>query len=304
MTKILTFRQAIVGAALTSFIMGGFIVASRFGVRDVISAADLTFFRYLSGLLLLPIFLKKSVRNLGGVGWGKGIVITVLAGWTFNMLLVSGFQFAPAAHGAVFGPGTMPMFTILFSWILLGDKLSPWRIGGLVVLACGLVMLGWGGFLGTTPDAWKGDLLFLAGAAFWGGFAVSIRYWQVDPVYAVAMVAILSLVSFTPIYFLFYEPAFFTGAPLEQILFQMFYQAVLVGSVAVVLFTISIPVLGPGRTALFMALVPVFGTLLGIPILGELPGPIESAGIVLVILGVLAAMGVALPGRKSAGTKP
>ena len=79
----------------------------------------------------------------------------------------------------------------------------------------------------------------------------------------------------------------------------MFYQAVLVGSIAVVLFTISIPVLGPSRTALFMALVLVFGTLMGIPILGEFPGPIETGGIVLVILGVLAAMGVKLPGRKS-----
>lgn len=298
MIKNLSFRQAVFGAALTSFIMGGFIVASRFGVRDVISAADLTFFRYLSGILLLPIFLKRPIRNLGGVGWGKGIVITILAGWVFNMLLVSGFRFAPAAHGAVFGPGTMPMFTVLFSWILFGDKIGAWRIGGLAVLATGLIMLGWGGFLGSTPDAWKGDLLFLGGAACWGGFAVSIRYWQVDPVYAVAMVGILSLVSFTPIYFLFYEPAFFTDAPMGDILFQMFYQAVLVGSIAVVLFTISIPVLGPSRTALFMALVPVFGTLMGIPILGEFPGPIETGGIVLVVLGVLAAMGVKPPGRK------
>ena len=54
------------GAAVTSLIMGGFVVVSRFGVSNLTSAADLTFFRYLSGLILLPVFLKRPILNLGG----------------------------------------------------------------------------------------------------------------------------------------------------------------------------------------------------------------------------------------------
>ena len=72
-----------------------------------------------------------------------------------------------------------------------------------------------------------------------------------------------------------------------------------VGVIAVVLFTICIPVIGPARTALFMALVPVFGTLLGALILDEIPGTIEFGGIVLVIFGMLAAMGMPLKRNKS-----
>lgn len=303
MFKNLTVQQAVIGAAFTSMIMGGFIVAGRFGVSDSLSAADLTFFRYASGLLLLPIFLSKPIRNLGGIGWGPGIFMTLCAGWFFNMLLMTGFQYAPAAHGAVFGPGTMPMFTALFSWIILGDKMGPWRIAGLVVLLTGLIMLGGCGFFESAPDAWIGDLLFLAAAACWGAFTVSIRYWKIDPIYGVSMVAVLSFVSFTPLYFLFYDPAFLPtageAAPWGDIWFQLFYQGVLVGAVAVTLFTISIPVLGPARTALFMAMVPVFGTLGAIPLLGEVPGLIESAGIILVVLGMLAAMGVRLPAGKT-----
>ena len=45
---------------------------------------------------------------------------------------------------------------------------------------------------------------------------------------------------------------------------------------------------------MFIALVPVFGTLLGALILNEIPGKIEFAGIGLVIIGMLAAMGVGL----------
>ena len=46
------------------------------------------------------------------------------------------------------------------------------------------------------------------------------------------------------------------------------------------------------QTALFISLVPVMGTLMAIPVLGEFPGPIEWSGIALAFIGMLAAMGV------------
>ena len=298
MFRNITVGQAVFGAAVTSLIMGGFVVVSRFGVSNLTSAADLTFFRYLSGLILLPVFLKRPIRNLGGIGWGRGIVITILAGWCFNLVIMSGFKYAPAAHGAIFTPGTLPMFTALYSYFLFKERLSIWRITGLILLMGGLVTLGWGGLIESSPDAWKGDLLFLTASASWAAFAVSIRYWNIDPVYGVSVVAVLSLVSFTPIY-IFYFGSPFLLLPIEEIILQVIYQGVLVGVIAVVLFTICIPVIGPARTSLFMALVPVFGTLLGALILDEVPGTIEFGGIVLVIFGMLTAMGMRFQRNKS-----
>ena len=298
MFRNITVSQAMFGAAVTSLIMGGFVVVSRFGVSNLTSAADLTFFRYLSGLILLPVFLKRPIRNLGGIGWGRGVVIMILAGWCFNLVMMSGFKYAPAAHGAIFTPGTLPMFTALYSYFLFKERLSIGRITGLMVLMGGLVTLGWGGLIESSPDAWKGDLLFLAASACWAAFTVSIRYWNIDPVYGVSVVAVLSLVCFTPIY-IFYFGSPFLDLPIGGIVLQLIYQGVFVGVIAVVLFTICIPVIGPARTALFMALVPVFGTLLGALILDEIPGTIEFGGIVLVIFGMLAAMGVPLQRNKS-----
>lgn len=287
----MTPKQAMLGGALTALIMGGFIVISRFGVRDLFSGADLTFFRYLSGLLLLPIVLKLDFRTLGGLGWARAIFLTICAGWTFNLALMTGFNYAPAAHGAVFGPGTMPMFTAILSWIVLGERPSFYRASGLIALLVGLIMLGWGGFLESSPGAWKGDLFFLGGALLWACFTVAVRKWGVDPVQAVAVVALLSIISFTPIYFTFFENVFMS-ASVAQLSLQIFYQGFLVGIVAVLFFAGGIQILGPTKIALFISLVPVIGTLMGIPILGELPGTIESLGIVIVVLGVLAAMGI------------
>ena len=264
---------------------------SRFGVRDVFSAADLTLFRYMSGLLLLPIFLRLDFKSLGGIGWIRAIALTIAAGWPFSMLLISGFNYAPAAHGAVFGPGTMPMFTAILSWIILGDRLNTYRLTGMVALMAGLVMLGWGGFLESPPGAWIGDLYFLSGAFLWASFTVAVRRWNIDPAAAVAVVGVLSLVSFVPIYLIFFDNVFMT-ASLGDLSMQIFYQGFLVGVVAVLFFVGGIKILGPTKIALFIALVPVIGTLLGVPILGESPGVLETLGIIVVVLGVLAAMGV------------
>ena len=98
----MTPKQAMLGGAFTAIIMGGFMVISRFGVRDVFTGADLTLFRYFSGLLLLPVVLRLDLKSLGGIGWPKAIFLTVCAGWPFNMFLMGGFNYAPAANGAVF----------------------------------------------------------------------------------------------------------------------------------------------------------------------------------------------------------
>jgi drug/metabolite transporter (DMT)-like permease len=291
MLNKMTPKQAMLGGAITALIMGGFIVISRFGVRDAFSAADLTAFRYLSGLLLLPIFLRLDFKTLGGIGWKRAIALTVCAGWPFNMVLMTGFSYAPAAHGAVFGPGTMPMFTAILSWIVLGDRLNMYRSIGLVAITVGLLMLGWGGFLESSSGAWIGDLYFLGGALLWAGFTVAMRRWKIDPVDAIAVVGVLSLISFMPIYFIFYDNVFLTSG-IGDLSIQIFYQGFLVGIVAVLIFTGGIQILGPTKIALFIALVPVVGTLLGIPILGEIPGGLETLGIVVVVIGVLVAMGV------------
>ena len=293
MLEKLNVRKAVVLSTFTSLVMGGFVVISRSGITESFSAADFTFFRYLSGILLIPIFLTKPLRNLGGIGWKRGILLTVFAGWPFNMLLMSGFNFAPAAHGAVFAPGTMPMFTAIFAWFLLKNQISLARVVGLLVLMIGLVALGWGGLVEGSIHAWKGDLMFMAAAMLWGGFTVCIRHWQIDPIYGVSVVAVFSCVSFAPIYLILFDSSLLSIKS-SILLLQIFYHSCLVGLLAVVLFTICIPVLGPPRTALFMALVPVFGTLFGIIFLKEIPGWIEFGGIVLVIVGMLAAMGVKL----------
>ena len=57
----LTVLKAVILCIVTTLILGGLVVISRSGLTGSFSAGDLTFFRYTSGLLLLPIFMKFKV---------------------------------------------------------------------------------------------------------------------------------------------------------------------------------------------------------------------------------------------------
>jgi drug/metabolite transporter (DMT)-like permease len=61
---------------------------------------------------------------------------------------------------------------------------------------------------------------------------------------------------------------------------------------ALALYAWTIRVLGASAASLFMPLVPFFGVLLAIPVLGEVPTAIQRVGIVSVSVGMVLAAGV------------
>ena len=60
---------------------------------------------------------------------------------------------------------------------------------------------------------------------------------------------------------------------------------------ALVLYSFAIRVLGPSVASLFMPLTPVFGVLLGVPILGEIPTGVQLVGMLAVSVGMVLAAG-------------
>ncbi|NQV57919.1 MAG: DMT family transporter [Rhodospirillales bacterium] len=288
---VVTPRTAIVSSTLAALSVAGFYLLSRFGLKGEFTPADLTFFRFSSALLLAPIFFANNPLTLCGIGWRRGLVLALLGGAALNLLMTGGLTLAPVAHGTVFTQGTMPMFTALLGWILLGDRLTFGRVAGLVLILAGLAVMGWGGFGAAEPGAWRGDLLFLTAGFMWGLFTVAVRAWRIDAVLALSAVAVVNLVIFAPLYFIYFDPVVLR-LPISDWAVQAIYQCVFLGIFAAVLYMRAIPVLGAARTALSVAMVPVLATLLAVPLLGEIPAPVEIAGIVIVLFGIAAAVGV------------
>src|SRR5271166_2448264 len=71
-------------------------VAAKHGVAIGFSPADLALHRFLwSGLLLMPLAFREGLVNLGGIGWGRGLAMSVLAGPPQAMIAYTGFILVP-----------------------------------------------------------------------------------------------------------------------------------------------------------------------------------------------------------------
>ena len=75
------------------------------------------------------------------------------------------------------------------------------------------------------------------------------------------------------------------AAGLSENLLQAVLQGVLAGAAGIYLFTRAVELLGPGRAAVFPALVPGFAMAIGFIFLGEIPTAVQFAGFAVVMVG-------------------
>lgn len=91
----------ICGIVASVFWAAGF-AGVRHGLNVGFSPADIAVHRYLwSGLALLPVVVRARVGDLNGIGWGRGILLTLLGGPVFAIIGYAGFLFVPLGHGGV-----------------------------------------------------------------------------------------------------------------------------------------------------------------------------------------------------------
>lgn len=282
-------RLAVAGMLLSVLIFGSNFVISRHAVLNGIGAHDLLALRFATaGLLLLPLFLRAGgFANCGGVGWNHGFWLAVTSGFPMTFLMLTGLTMAPAAHGATIGPGTVTVIGIIGSVVLFGARLSAPLVVGIIGVICGLGFLAFAGSGGAGAETLRGDLCFLGVGLLWGFYPLLIQLWKVNGLRGAVIVSVLSL-AYLPFYFLF----FFRGfdiAPWWVLVLHAIYQGVVNVILGLWLWGWAAHVLGAAVVGRFPPLIPVTGTTLAIPALGEIPGPLQLAGFGLIISGLFVA---------------
>jgi drug/metabolite transporter (DMT)-like permease len=285
---------AVAAGLAAALLYGGQFVVSRWSMQRVLTLWDLAALRFaVAGPLMLPVVARHGLATAAGIGWWRAVVLATAAGAPYTLIMYAGLVFAPAAHGAVIIPGATPVVSAALVWLLFGERPPRAALGGLALIVAGLVLVGWpelhraGG-----GRAWVGDLLFAGAAVLWGVFTVMTRRWQIDPLRGTAVVWVLAL-AYLPVYALV-AGARVLAAPRAEVVLQALYQGVGVAVVALVLYAFAIRVLGSAFASLFMPMVPIFGVLLAVPVLAEIPATVQLVGILAVTVG----MALAAPRRR------
>ena len=234
-----------------------------------------------------------SFAGFSPLPWRITVVTGFFGGFAYAIFAYSGFFLAPAAHGSVLMPGSLPLWTSVLAVFLLGERLHGYRLLGLAMILSGDLLVGgsslWQAFDG--GSVWIGDLLFMAASACWSTYSVLSRRYQLQPVPATMAITCFAFFSFVPLHALLCSLGLLSThlwtAPWHEVLWQALFQ----GGGSVVLsgisFTLMIRAYGPVRSTMLTALVPGLSALGAVFWLGEPLGWHVLLGLSLVTLGIV-----------------
>ena len=113
-----------VGASVSS-------AAARAGITVEFAPDDMIFARYVvAGLVMLPALAYWGLNDLAGIGWRRGLILSICGGVPFALLQTGGYAFAPLANGAVIAPSTVTIMSTIAAGILLGETLTRSHLAG------------------------------------------------------------------------------------------------------------------------------------------------------------------------------
>lgn len=283
-----------------AFFLGGAMATAKLAVHDVppLTVAASRF--AIATLLLLvvrhlaPALAIGSARpRLRDLPILVGLGLTASAG--YNILLLTGVQLAPASDVAMIGPAIGTVVSTAVAAAFLRERPQRLALVGLAVSVGGVLIV-------VAPDGavdaqrLAGDLIFVGCGTLWGSYLVisrlaARRFRPVDIALYGSFVATIILV---PLSLLEGGPIHLARAGLPSLL-AIGHLAALATVTAFVLLNEGLRRLGVSRSASFMMMIPVFGVLQAMVLLGEPLGHGALLGALLVAGGIWLAQGGRLP---------
>lgn len=269
-----------------------FLVNTRFAISSNFSVEEVMTLRLVTAsIVTLPFMIKLGVL-LRGQGFVSTIMIALVPSAVAPYIISSGLFYASASDSGALAPGTLPFWAALFSFLLIGEKPSKLRLVGLLAIATGALSVGLLQMLdgSSNPESWKGHLLFLLGACLWAIYTIYFKQARLRPVQGLVVGLFWGTLFLVPVLFMTGEVSF-SNVSIREIVWVCLLQGVLIGVLAMILYSIAIRCLGAAQTGAFGALTPILALFGGVVFLGEAITTGGVMGIFLVAVGVILASG-------------
>jgi drug/metabolite transporter (DMT)-like permease len=274
---------------LTTIFWAGNSVAGRLAVGQV-SPMLLVFLRWVLVLAVMWPLYGRQVR----AHWPEvrpqlfRIVLMVLLGLTgFNALYYVAAHSTTAVNMGIL-QGSVPVLVLVGAFLTHGSRATPVQIAGVLITAAGVVAVATHGMPLSILDIDlnRGDLIMLVACLLYALYTVALRDRPSMP--GAAFFTLLVLISAITSVPLVVAEAFVSGLsmPTWQGWLVTLYVAIFPSCLAQLFFVRAVDLIGPGRTGVFVNLVPVFSAILAVVLINEPFHVFHAVALALVIGGI------------------
>jgi len=276
---------------LSALFWAGNAVMAR-ALHHLLPPATMAFWRWVLALLLLFPFVMRPMyeqRALLRANWARLALLGVLGVGCYNTFLYAALQTTTATNGVLISSMT-PLLILLIGRALFGVRMTRRQQVGIVLSLAGVVGIVSRGDISALAqlDFNHGDLLLIGGALTWALYTVLLR-WRpagIDTLAFLGATVVGGIVLLMlPLYLVelasgrvaVWNAA--TGA-------GMVYFAVFPSILAYLFWNRGVEQVGANRAGLFLYLIPVFGIVLAITLLGERLHLFHLVGAALIFAGI------------------
>lgn len=253
----------------------------------------LTCLRWLLVTLVLLPFAWQPLKNdwaLLKQHWWYFLIVCGCPMALFNLSMFVALNYTSAINISI-EQAAMPVFIILANFFIMSQRVSVLQIVGVGLSIIGVLITGTNG---SPMDIFssglnKGDAIMLLGCFFYAAYTFALR-WK-PSVHWLTFIALIALgACLTSVPFALYglsTTAWSTPDTSDWLI--LIYIVLIPSIVSQLCFARGVELIGGNRAGLFINLVPIFGSLLAVLIIGENFQWFHAIGIILVVGGIMLA---------------
>ena len=279
--------------ALSSLFWSGNFIVGR-ALRDNVPAIPLNYWRWIIALIILLPFSFKLVREN---------IVLLIQHWRFMLALaitgIAGFHIAvyqalhtTTAINAVLFLSISPVMIVIGSRIAFHERIQTLQIMGIIISLGGVVVL----LTHATLDNLlalhlnHGDLWMLLAVVLWSIYSVILKQKPQEMPQTVLLngVIIFGVVIMTPLNLMM--TSLDNNITIDSsTVIGLLYIGIFASIAAYFCWNYGVSNLGPNKAGTYLHLIPLFGAMLSILLLGEQIQSYHIAGAVLIALGIILA---------------
>jgi drug/metabolite transporter (DMT)-like permease len=239
--------------------------------------------------ILLPLVGRQVMAEWPKIKarWLFTLLMGIFGFTAFNALFYAAAHHTSAVNLTIF-QGSIPVFVLVGMILVFRARVIPLQILGMIVTLIGVVLV-------SVKADWEilkalainiGDVWMLIACVFYSIYTLGLRYRPAIPgLVFFATMAVVAFASSLPLVSLEMARGTAQWPTLEGWLILL-YVALMPSLLSQIFFIRGVELIGPSRAGLFVNLVPVFGALLAVVLLGEPFALYHALGLALVLGGI------------------